>query len=114
MIQVWYQGKNVGTLHRSVPFSRKALTFTEVDATDGRISERTFSLNRTTTHIPYEVENRTPLRSYLKHELGLAETQVAIRRNELCAQYEVSWLTIVATDLDAYEYLFDQSEFDPH
>ncbi len=113
MIQVWYQGKNVGVLHRSVLAGRKALTFTEVDARDGRISERAFSLNARRTLIPYEVENRTSLRSHLKHELGLDESHVTVTRDELSAQYEIIWLVLVAADIDEYEYLFDQPDFDP-
>jgi hypothetical protein len=115
VIQVWFDGKKMGTLDMSVPKHRRHLTFTEVNDVSGTIREIAFSLNTRSNDVEkiQLARNNWTLEQFIAHQFGVDPSKCWIEEQPMRDAVRVSWPMIVVESLDQYEYLFDQRCFVP-
>jgi hypothetical protein len=107
----------MGTLQRGVPLNN-LLVFREMPAgsfLSENISETVFSLIRHTETVEkiFLMRLNMSIFEYVDQILGLRVEQLVVTECPHIDAVRVSWLKVVADDIDQYEFLFDQPDFIP-
>jgi hypothetical protein len=107
----------MGTLQRGVPLNN-LLVFREMPAgsfLSADIRETVFSLIRHTETVEKIALMRSNMSifEYVDRMLGLNIEELVVTECPHIDAVRVSWLKVVADDIDQYEFLFDQPDFVP-
>ncbi|QIG75594.1 hypothetical protein EVC20_023 [Rhizobium phage RHph_Y2_17_1] len=116
MIDVWYGSQRMGALQRSAPLNN-ALIFREMPEITfpQEFREIVISLTRHTEIIEHFdlVRSGLSIFEYVDQILGMPIEELVVTELVYRDAVSVSWLKVVAEDIDQYEMLFDQRDFIP-